>query len=165
MNYNLLFPALERAYATKSVPQEWKAEILLNIMGEKADNVLPFLDGADLDDNDKLKSLILQQFQLTPQECVLNFRKSKRLAGESHTNFAARLTANLQHYLRLRKVEIFQQLLDLFVFDQLIETLDSEASAYITCKLGKIWKDSKTVARLLDIFFASRNRSLHTLYP
>ncbi|GFY16977.1 transposon Ty3-I Gag-Pol polyprotein [Trichonephila clavipes] len=38
--WNLFFSSLERSFKTKNVPDEFKGEILLNLLGEKAENTL-----------------------------------------------------------------------------------------------------------------------------
>ncbi|GFT72307.1 transposon Tf2-6 polyprotein [Trichonephila clavipes] len=39
-NFNLFFQSLERAFLTKKINEEYKAEILINLLGERAHNVL-----------------------------------------------------------------------------------------------------------------------------
>ncbi|GFW63166.1 DUF1758 domain-containing protein [Trichonephila clavipes] len=69
-SFNLLFDSLEKAFQIKSVPDELKAEILLNILGEKVNNLLTYVSQEDLSNYVKIKELILREFEPTPQECL-----------------------------------------------------------------------------------------------
>ncbi|GBN22774.1 hypothetical protein AVEN_51964-1 [Araneus ventricosus] len=44
-SFNLFFHSLEKAFQNKSVPNELKAEILLNILGERVNNLLAYVRG------------------------------------------------------------------------------------------------------------------------
>ncbi|GFX27298.1 uncharacterized protein TNCV_3341101 [Trichonephila clavipes] len=96
--------SLERAFAAKSVTDKFKPEILLNLLGEKAANIIIYLNDEDLKNYDKIKSIILQEFEPTPQSCLENFKKATRQNCESHVQFASRLTTNWEYYLKLRNV-------------------------------------------------------------
>ncbi|GFV47967.1 uncharacterized protein TNCV_2295471 [Trichonephila clavipes] len=42
-NFNLFFQSLERAFLTKKINDEYKSEILINLLGERAHNVLLYI--------------------------------------------------------------------------------------------------------------------------
>ncbi|GFU69894.1 DUF1758 domain-containing protein [Trichonephila clavipes] len=79
---NLFFHSLEKAFQIKSVPDELKAEILLNILGERVNNLLTYVSQEDLSNYVKIKDLILREFEPTPQECLGNFKKARKLPSE-----------------------------------------------------------------------------------
>ncbi|GFV06556.1 integrase catalytic domain-containing protein [Trichonephila clavipes] len=54
-SFNLFFQSIEKAFKTKNVPEKLKPEILLNILGEKANNLMIYLRKEDLSDYNKLK--------------------------------------------------------------------------------------------------------------
>ncbi|GFW50640.1 uncharacterized protein TNCV_2889421 [Trichonephila clavipes] len=64
-NFNLFFQSLERAFLTKKINDEYKSEILINLLGERAHNVLLYIKKEELNDYEKLKSIVLREFQLT----------------------------------------------------------------------------------------------------
>ncbi|GFU86123.1 integrase catalytic domain-containing protein [Trichonephila clavipes] len=64
-NFNLFFQSLERGILTKKINDEYKSEILINLLGERAHNVLLYIKDEELNDYEKLKSLVLREFQLT----------------------------------------------------------------------------------------------------
>ncbi|GFT05784.1 transposon Tf2-6 polyprotein [Trichonephila clavipes] len=94
-NFNLFFQSLERAFLTKKINDEYKSEILINLLGERAHNVLLYIKEEELNDYEKLKSIVLREFQLTPRECLNSFKNAVKSSGETYIQFAARLTANL----------------------------------------------------------------------
>ncbi|GBL96457.1 hypothetical protein AVEN_56471-1, partial [Araneus ventricosus] len=97
-SFNLFFHSLEKAFQNKSVPNELKAEILLNILGEKVNNLLTYVSQEDLRDYEKIKQLVLKEFEPTPQECLNNFKKAQRLPSETYVQFASRLCASFDYY-------------------------------------------------------------------
>ncbi|GFW32043.1 transposon Tf2-6 polyprotein [Trichonephila clavipes] len=69
-NFNLFFQSLERAFLTKKINDEYKSEILINLLGERAHNVLLYIKEEELNDYEKLKSIVLREFQLTPRNAT-----------------------------------------------------------------------------------------------
>ncbi|GFV11460.1 integrase catalytic domain-containing protein [Trichonephila clavipes] len=67
-NFNLFFQSLERAFLTKKINDEYKSEILINLLGERA-HVLLYIKKEELNDYEKLKSIVLREFYVTPLEC------------------------------------------------------------------------------------------------
>ncbi|GFW18187.1 DUF1758 domain-containing protein [Trichonephila clavipes] len=87
--WSFFFLSLERAFAAKSVTDKFKPEILLNLSGEKAANIIIYLKDEDVKNFHKIKSIILQKFEPTPQSCLENFKKATRQNCESHVQFAS----------------------------------------------------------------------------
>ncbi|GFW91655.1 transposon Tf2-6 polyprotein [Trichonephila clavipes] len=138
-NFNLFFQSLERAFLTKKINDEYKSEILINLLGERAHNVLLYIKEEELNDYEKLKSIVLREFQLTPRECLNSFKNAVKSSGETYIQFAARLTANFQYYCSLRKVNSFESLCDLIISDKLFETLNKETATHIGIRKAEDW--------------------------
>ncbi|GFX79597.1 DUF1758 domain-containing protein [Trichonephila clavipes] len=75
-NFNLFFQSLERAFLAKKINDEYKSEILINLLGERAHNVLLYIKEEELNDYEKIKSIVLREFQLTPRECLNSFKNA-----------------------------------------------------------------------------------------
>ncbi|GBN29838.1 hypothetical protein AVEN_13767-1 [Araneus ventricosus] len=161
-SFNLFFYSLEKAFQNKSVLNELKAEILLNILGEKV-NLLAYVSQEDLYDYEKIKQLVLKEFEPTPQECLNNFKKAQRLPSETYVQFASRLCASFDYYCQLRKVTDFRSLCDLIVSDRIFETLDRELMTHITIKQGESFFKPQQLGRECDVYLSSRGRSAKEL--
>ncbi|GBN01596.1 hypothetical protein AVEN_190148-1, partial [Araneus ventricosus] len=158
-SFNLSFHSLEKAFQNKSVPNELKAEILLNILGEKVNNLLAYVSREDLCDYEKIKELVLKEFEPTPQECLSNFKKAQRLQSETYVQFASRLCASFDYYCQLRKVTDFKSLCDLIVSDKIFETLERELMTHIAVKQGESFFKPQQLGRECDVYLSSRGRS------
>ncbi|GFU80688.1 uncharacterized protein TNCV_514151, partial [Trichonephila clavipes] len=157
--WSFFFLSLERAFAAKSVTDKFKPEILLNLLGEKAANIIIYLNDEDLKNYDKIKSIILQEFEPTPQSCLENFKKATRQNCESHVQFASRLTTNWEYYLKLRNVSNFEVLKQLIVSDKIFSTLDKETASHISVRQADKWFDPLTLGKEIDLFYSSRDSS------
>lgn len=73
--WGLFFTSLERSFTTKKVPDKCKAEILLNLLGEKASNVISYISDDELNNYEKVKKIVLREFEPTAQSCLEQFRK------------------------------------------------------------------------------------------
>ncbi|GFY15330.1 transposon Tf2-6 polyprotein [Trichonephila clavipes] len=158
-NFNLFFQSLERAFLTKKINDEYKSEILINLLGERAHNVLLYIKEEELNDYEKLKSIVLREFQLTPRECLNSFKNAVKSSGETYIQFAARLTANFQYYCSLRKVNSFESLCDLIISDKLFETLNKETATHIGIREAEDWFRLIDLAKECDIYISSRSGS------
>ncbi|GFU54896.1 transposon Tf2-6 polyprotein [Trichonephila clavipes] len=136
-NFNLFFQSLERAFLTKKINDEYKSEILINLLGERAHNVLLYIKEEELNDYEKLKYLVLREFQLTPRECLNSFKNAVKSSGETYIQFAARLTANFQYYCSLRK----------------------ETATHIGIREAEDWFRPIDLAKECDIYISSRSGS------
>ncbi|GFX98146.1 transposon Tf2-6 polyprotein [Trichonephila clavipes] len=136
-NFNLFFQSLERAFLTKKINDEYKSEILINLLGERAHNVLLYIKEEELNDYEKLKSIVLREFQLTPRECLNSFKNAVKSSGETYIQFAARLTANFQYYCSLRK----------------------ETVTHIGIREAEDWFRPIDLAKECDIYISSRSGS------
>ncbi|GFT10119.1 uncharacterized protein TNCV_1115531 [Trichonephila clavipes] len=158
-NFNLFFQSLERVFLTKKINDEYKSEILINLLGERAHNVLLYIKEEELNDYEKLKSIVLREFQLTPRECLNSFKNAVKSSGETYIQFAARLTANFQYYCSLRKVNSFESLCDLIISDKLFETLNKETATHIGIREAEDWFRPIDLAKECDIYISSRSGS------
>ncbi|GFW66615.1 transposon Tf2-6 polyprotein [Trichonephila clavipes] len=143
----------------KKINDEYKSEILINLLGERAHNVLLYIKEEELNDYEKLKSIVLREFQLTPRECLNSFKNAVKSSGETYIQFAARLTANFQYYCSLRKVNSFESLCDLIISDKLFETLNKETATHIGIREAEDWFRPIDLAKECDIYVSSKNGS------
>ncbi|GFX37845.1 DUF1758 domain-containing protein [Trichonephila clavipes] len=130
------------------------------IKREKAANIIIYLNDEDLKNYDKIKSIILQEFDPTPQSCLENFKKATRQNCESHVQFASRLTTNWEYYLKLRNVSNFEVLKQLIVSDKIFSTLDKETASHISVRQADKWFDPLTLGKEIDLFYSSRGKPL-----
>ncbi|GBO13896.1 hypothetical protein AVEN_63640-1 [Araneus ventricosus] len=162
-SWNLFFDSLERTYKHKKVPQEFEAEILLKLLGDKALNVLVYIKEEDLKDNAKVKDLNLKEFEPIPQAFLENFRKAKRNSGETHIQFISRLISTWEYYSKLRKVGDYESLKDLIISDKLFQELDSDTASHICLQQGEKWLRSQELAKECDIYFGATKKSFEEL--
>ncbi|GFV99126.1 integrase catalytic domain-containing protein [Trichonephila clavipes] len=157
-SFNLFFHSLEKAFQIKSVPDELKAEILLNILGERVNNLLTYVSQEDLSNYVKIKELILREFKPTPQECLSNFKKARKLPSENYVQFASRLSATFDYYCQLRQVNESRSLCDLIISDKILETLDRDTMNHIATKQGETYFKPQQLGRECDVYLFARGK-------
>ncbi|GFV10655.1 retrovirus-related Pol polyprotein from transposon opus, partial [Trichonephila clavipes] len=122
-------------------------------------NIEKMIKKEELNDYEKLKSIVLREFQLTPRECLNSFKNAVKSSGETYIQFAARLTANFQYYCSLRKVNSFESLCDLIISDKLFETLNKETATHIGIREEEDWFRPIDLAKECDTYISSRSGS------
>ncbi|GFT98740.1 uncharacterized protein TNCV_3791901 [Trichonephila clavipes] len=70
------FASLERAFVSKNVPEKFKSEILLNLLGEKSSNVLTYVKDDELNNYEQLKSITLREYEPSANQFLEQFKKS-----------------------------------------------------------------------------------------
>ncbi|GFV93171.1 uncharacterized protein TNCV_573101 [Trichonephila clavipes] len=60
-SYNLFFQSLEKAFKIKEVPEKFKGEILLNILGERCNNILVHVSEEELNNYSNSKDIALKR--------------------------------------------------------------------------------------------------------
>lgn len=111
----ILVPSCTESYSIISFSSHWKerskqklfrkrkftAEILLNILGEKATDLMAYLSKEDISKYDKFKEIVSKEFWSTPQEVLNNCGTAKKLQNKSYVQFASWLSVafeyNCQH--------------------------------------------------------------------
>lgn len=158
--WGFFFTSLERAFSTKKVPEKFKAEILLNLLGERASNILTYITEKDLNNYEEIKLIVLREFEPTAQAVLQNFRNATR-ENETHLQFASRLTASFDYYLKLREVIDFESLKQLIVSDKLFQTLDRDTAAHISVRQAGKWFKPIELGKECDLYFSSRGKQIN----
>ena len=68
---------VEKAFEQKNIPNECKSEILLKLVEEKDVNFPVYINEEELEDYEKIKSLILKEYEHTPFACLESLRKTR----------------------------------------------------------------------------------------
>ncbi|GFX22754.1 integrase catalytic domain-containing protein [Trichonephila clavipes] len=153
------FASLERAFVSKNVPEKFKSEILLNLLGEKASNVLTYVKDDELNNYEQLKSIILREYEPSANQFLEQFKKATRHPNETFIQYTSRLITNWQYYLKLRKVSDFDNLNDLIVSDKIFSSLEKEVASHISVRAGNDWFRPLELAKEIDLYNTSRERA------
>ncbi|GFT51343.1 integrase catalytic domain-containing protein [Trichonephila clavipes] len=145
------FASLERAFVSKNVPEKFKSEILLNLLGEKASNVLTYVKDDELNNYEQLKSIILREYEPSANQFLEQFKKATRHPNETFIQYTSRLITNWQYYLKLRKVSDFDNLNDLIVSDKIFSSLEKEVASHISVRAGNDWFRPLELAKEIDV--------------
>ncbi|GFX26369.1 hypothetical protein TNCV_949671 [Trichonephila clavipes] len=65
----------------------------LEVEGEKVGSLMIYVKQEELGDYEKVKQLVLKQFQPTPRVLLNQFRMSQKLPNENYVQFASRIEA------------------------------------------------------------------------
>ncbi|GFV17146.1 integrase catalytic domain-containing protein [Trichonephila clavipes] len=156
------FASLERAFVSKNVPEIFKTEILLNLLGEKASNVLTYVKDDELNNYEQLKSIILREYEPSANQFLEQFKKATRHPNETFIQYTSCLITSWQYYLKLRNVSDFDNLNDLIVSDKIFSSLEKEVASHISVRAGNDWFRPLELAKEIDLYNTSRGKSLKT---
>ncbi|GFW84543.1 integrase catalytic domain-containing protein [Trichonephila clavipes] len=155
--------SLERAFVSKNVPEKFKSEILLNLLGEKASNVLTYVKDDELNNYEQLKSIILREYEPSANQFLEQFKKATRHPNETFIQYTSYLITNWQYYLKLRKVSDFDNLNDLIASDKIFSSLGKEVASHISIRAGNDCFCPLELAKEIDLYNTSRGKSLKPL--
>ncbi|GFW94191.1 uncharacterized protein TNCV_1979311 [Trichonephila clavipes] len=153
------FASLERTFVSKNVPEKFKSEILLNLFGEKASNVLTYVKDDELNNHEQLKPITLREYEPSANQFLEQFKKATRHPNETYIQYTSRLIINWQYYLKLRKVSDFDNLNDLIEFDKIFSSLEKEVASHISVRAGNDWFRPPELAKEIDLYNTSRERA------
>ncbi|GFT08947.1 integrase catalytic domain-containing protein [Trichonephila clavipes] len=157
-----LFASLERAFVSKNVPEKFKSEILLNLLGEKASNVLTYVKEGELNNYEQLKSIILREYEPSANQFLEQFKKATRHPNETYIQYTSRLITNWQYYLKLRKVSDFDNLNDLIVSDKIFSSLEKEVASHISVRAeNDCFHPLELAKEMIDLYNTSREVASH----
>ncbi|GFV11146.1 transposable element Tcb1 transposase [Trichonephila clavipes] len=101
-------------------------------------------------------SRLWQRFQDDAPRVLLNqFRRSQKLPNDNYVQFASRIEAMFDYYCKLRNVNEFNELRQLIVAHQIINSLDQELTSYVNLKMCENWYKPDKLGRKLDFFMSS----------
>lgn len=143
----------------KNVDKKLKAEILLNLLGDKASNIITYMDDKKLNDYEEVKNIVLREFEPTPLKCLENFKKTTRQTSETFVQFATRLTNSWEYYLKLRKVSDFATLKELIISDRIFQTLDKDCGTHISIRQSSEWFKPLELGKEVDLYYTSRGKN------
>ncbi|GFW94256.1 integrase catalytic domain-containing protein [Trichonephila clavipes] len=105
-----------------------------------------------------VENALQKKFEPTPQECLSNFKKARKLPSENYVQFASRLSATFDYYCQLRKVNEFRSLCDLIISDKIFETLDRYTMNHIATKQGETYFKPQQLGRECDVYLSARGK-------
>ncbi|GFW77058.1 uncharacterized protein TNCV_2724881 [Trichonephila clavipes] len=76
------------------------------MLGEKVGNLMIYVKQEELGDYEKIKQLVLKQFQPTPRVLLNQFRRSQKLPNENYVQFASRIEAMFDYYCESRDIAL-----------------------------------------------------------
>ncbi|GFT85644.1 transposon Tf2-6 polyprotein [Trichonephila clavipes] len=101
-NFNLFFQSLERAFLTKKINDEYKSEILINLLGERAHNVFLYIKEEELNDYEKLKI-----YKADHKEIPITYGYTQDPFKNRSQNFKPKIKENYPQYLERENKNCF----------------------------------------------------------
>lgn len=161
---HLFFNSVENAFEIKKVPDHLKSEILLCVLGEKANSLLVYMSEEEISDYETLKSFVLKESQPTPLECLHNFREAQQMQNETYSQFSTRVSSLFDCYLRLRNVSDFKALVELMIHDKLYESLNEGLKTHLAAKYER-WLPPRELGKEVDLYFSLKGKPASNQNP
>src|SRR3989442_4888995 len=154
----IYFRNLEEVFSEYAIEPDIQALVLFSKLPEKVRKLLGNIPADQKDTYEKVKNVILKEYQITAGICRRGFVECLKFKTESMIQYASRLRSLLQCYLDARKVTTFAELFDLVISDHIKDSLTQGEKYYIGEKeaMGEGCLKSTEIARLLDIYQAIR---------
>jgi transposase InsO family protein len=152
----VFFDHIENLFEVYEVPDELKARILQAQLSDKAKSLTARLSREQSADYDQLKTFLLNEFKLSPQQYRQRFLSASKLPDETYALFASRLKNMFMYYLQSRKIkDEFEKLVSLMVADRVKGVLPEHCLKYILAQEGETWLGFDKLAQAVDVYMSS----------
>ena len=122
----------ERYFEANNFEVEMKAVVLSSYLRGTALAVYNRLSAQDAQSYDKLKAVLLRQYEVTPDSCRREFRKIGVRDHETYHDVGVKLNMCLTRWLGLdQSKETYEDLRDLIIRDQLMTIFPNDLKIYI----------------------------------
>ena len=152
----IYFRNLEEIFSEYAIEPDIQALVLFSKLPEKVRKLLGNIPADQKDTYEKVKNVILREYQITAGICRRGFVECLKFKTESMIQYASRLRSLLQCYLDARKVTTFGELFDLMISDHMKDSLTQGEKYFIGEKEAGGCLKSIEIAHLLDVYQAIR---------
>ncbi|XP_042147450.1 uncharacterized protein LOC121836582 [Ixodes scapularis] len=144
------FEAVEVIFRSFQVPDEIKTVLIMPYIADRVRSAIMCSGMKELPSYAQLKERILRELRLSPNEYKRLFTTAGKLREESWSQFAGRLNSYFSYYVNSRKVDTYDDLLQLVVADRLKESLPNEIKAYVALNETGEWLRPEAIAKLAE---------------
>src|SRR3989442_858545 len=152
----IYFRNLEEVFSEYAIEPDIQALVLFSKLPEKVRKLLGNIPADQKDTYEKVKNVILREYQITAGICRRGFVECLKFKTESMIQYASRIRSLLQCYLDARKVTTFGELFDLMISDHMKDSLTQGEKYFIGEKEAGGCLKSIEIAHLLDVYQAIR---------
>src|SRR3989442_379372 len=152
----IYFRNIEEVFAEHAIKPDIQALLLYSKLPEKVRKLLGNIPAEQKDTYEKVKQVILREYQITAGICRRGFVECLKFKTESMIQYASRLRSLFQCYLDARKVTTFGELFDLSISDHIKDGLTQGEKYFIGEKEADGTLKSIEIAHLLDVYQAIR---------
>jgi hypothetical protein len=140
------FLLFERVANARSWPDSDRALMLQCVLTGKAQEAYSALSVADSVIYDKVKTAVLQIYELVPEAYRQRFRTLKRDDKQTHVEFARKLSSQFNRWCSASAVMTFQGLCDLIMLEQFKDTIPDYIATYINERKVKTVAEAAVLA-------------------
>ena len=150
------FDHVENLFDLYEVDGDVKSKLLQSHLNDKAKALTVRLSRDQLDDYDALKSFLLNEFKISPNQLRERFYMLQKSQDETYTLLASKLRNALIYYLRSRKIiDSFDDLVSLLCADRLKELIPKGCLDFILAQEKENWLPHDALAHSIDIYMST----------
>uniref|UniRef100_A0A674APU8 SCAN box domain-containing protein n=1 Tax=Salmo trutta TaxID=8032 RepID=A0A674APU8_SALTR len=140
------FLLFERVANARSWPDSDRTLMLQCVLTGKAQEAYAALSVADSVSYDKVKTAVLQIYELVPEAYRQRFRTLERHDKHTHVEFARKLSSQFNRWCSASAVMTFQGLCDLIMLEQFKDTIPDYIATYINERKVKTVAEAAVLA-------------------
>jgi len=134
----LYFMNLEHAFVTYKVEEEIQLPVLIALLSKKLKLIHAKINHDEFNTYEKLKTKLLMEHYVSAEELFKLFKGASKYQTETHATFFQRVSSMFDFYLRSRKVNTYEKLVDLVLCDKLKENMEKEVKDKLVIEALKL---------------------------
>ena len=150
----VFFEAAERLLATRNVPREQHASLIVETLSGKALQAYACMDINDVTNYGAIKQAVLKRFNVSAETSRIMFRESLPSNHSSFSDYGVKLSSMATSWVRNAQAHSFQTLFEMMVLEQFLSKVPEDLRVWL---IDKKPANVKEASEFADSYCQSRN--------
>ena len=151
------FQSLEEAFLTYEVEIEVQLPVLVALLSRRLREAYDKLNKAEYKTYEALKDKLMIDLFVSPEKLLQMYKNARKFQNESYASYQNRLMTLYSIYLKSKKVDTFEKLIDMTIGDKIKSEISQAARQVVLIRESSEIMTASTLAKELDVYALASN--------